>query len=167
VPNKTIYVSDEDVPTIDQVSLELPGSLSSNIVAGLRLLLSRHQGQHDGFDEVTLTIEEGGAKRQVVFSGRCVARSEEHKNGGKVLLEQRIYATVGGRFVYYERQDVNWNFWSDKDNWDDPTSPEGLPDKRLFIVAEKLDDLAEHAPDELVRAAETNGRKPAREYLDI
>lgn len=85
MPNKTIYISDSDLPTAERAA-ELAGGLSPAAVEGMKLLVSRAETQEKGFQEVQVTDTTGsntGAGRRI-FYGRSLATMEQSFPGRRV-----------------------------------------------------------------------------------
>jgi hypothetical protein len=65
MPNKTIYVADDDLPLLQRAQ-ELTGStLSAAIVTALRRLVEVEEAKQSGFEEITVKVGIGraGVKR--------------------------------------------------------------------------------------------------------
>jgi EXLDI family protein len=101
VPNKTIYVSDSDLPLFQRAQ-ELAGdNLSAAIATALRRYVDIEGGREEGFDEVIVKVGLG-AGRRVRFSGLLLG---EWSTSANDRWEQwRVYRTRTGKFaVHHER----------------------------------------------------------------
>lgn len=64
---------------------------------------------------------------------------------------QRVFVTPKKNYVYYERTDINWNYWSDKTEYD---SSFDLSDKNhniIFEVTSELDDFSKYLDEEVIK----------------
>ena len=71
MPNKTIYVSDDDLPLYKRAQ-ELAGNLSSAISIALRKYVELEEGRLEGYDEITVRVGPGAGRKQR-FSGVLLA----------------------------------------------------------------------------------------------
>ncbi|MFD1052468.1 hypothetical protein ACFQ1S_46215, partial [Kibdelosporangium lantanae] len=82
MPNKTIYVSDEDMPVFRRAQ-ELAGSnLSAAITAALRRYVEIEEGRLAGYDEIVLPVGIDNAGRKVRFSGVLLGQWERSASFG-------------------------------------------------------------------------------------
>ena len=98
VPNKTIYVSDGDLP-IYQRAQELAGdNLSAAIAAALRRYVDVEEGRREGFDEIIVRVGPGKG-RKVRFVGVLLG---EWLNTSYSRVETfRVYRGRTGKFVLH------------------------------------------------------------------
>ena len=187
VPNKTIYVSDDDLALFERAQ-ELSGAnLSSAIVQALRRFINVEEARQRGFDEITIMVNDTGVPRQKRFLGSRLVRwlqPTPDKTGTEIL---NVYRTAGNRFALHKRSVPDWpleggdpDFAGDPKNW-------GLGSGLLlrlasighdweafresgtysFQVYETLDDLKAHASAELYRLMIQAMEGPESELLDI
>ena len=98
VPNKTIYVSDGDLP-LYQRAQELAGdNLSAAIAAALRRYVDVEEGRREGFDEIIVRVGPGKG-RKVRFTGVLLG---EWLNTSSSRVETfRVYRGRTGKFVLH------------------------------------------------------------------
>ena len=98
VPNKTIYVSDGDLP-LYQRAQELAGdNLSAAISAALRRYVDVEEGRREGFDEIIVRVGPGKG-RKVRFTGVLLG---EWVNSSSSRVETfRVYRGRTGKFVLH------------------------------------------------------------------
>ena len=98
VPNKTIYVSDGDLP-IYQRAQELAGdNLSAAISAALRRYVDIEEGRREGFDEIIVRVGPGKG-RKVRFTGVFLG---EWVNTSYSRVETfRVYRGRTGKYVLH------------------------------------------------------------------
>lgn len=90
MPNKTIYISDNDLPVADRAA-ELAGGLSPAVMEGLKLYIRNSEASQQGFEEVHVVDRSDGVETRKIFQGRQLARlSQSH--GGK-RIEWTSYLT--------------------------------------------------------------------------
>ena len=68
VPNKTIYVSDGDLPLFQRAQELAGGNLSAAITAALGRYVDLEEGRREGFDEIIVRVGPGKG-RKVRFTG--------------------------------------------------------------------------------------------------
>ncbi len=77
MPNKTIYVSDGDLPLFQRAQ-ELAGdNLSAAISAALRRFVDVEEGEQEGFDEITVRVGPRPG-RKVRFIGVLLGEWTQH-----------------------------------------------------------------------------------------
>lgn len=164
--NKTIYFSHNDERYIEGTLPGLSMSLSAALMAGYRLLVERQQATHDGFHEIQLRVGKDGVYQHKVFIGRKIYRTIAKDKAA--LREQRVYLTQKGRYVYYERNDADWNYWptgtqrSTQAN-DNPTT---VKQWGRMEVVDTIDELAAYIPERAVQNLQQSLEQPV-EHLDI
>jgi EXLDI family protein len=97
VPNKTIYVSDSDLPLFQRAQDIFKGNLSMAITTALRRLVEVDEGRKEGFDEIIVRV--GPPNRKVRFVGVLLG---EWMNSTSSKFETfRVYRSRTGRFVVH------------------------------------------------------------------
>ncbi len=187
LPNKTIYVSDDDLPLFERAQVLSGANLSSAIVQALRRFIEIEEAKERGFDEITIMVNEGGVPRQKRFLGYRLVRwlqPTPDKTGTEIL---NVYRTAGNRFALHKRSVPDWpleggdpDFAGNPKNW-------GLGSGLLLRLAsighdwetfresgtfslqvyETLDDLKAHVSAELYRLVIQAMEGPESELLDI
>jgi EXLDI family protein len=187
VPNKTIYVSDDDLPLFERAQ-ELSGTnLSSVIVRALRRFIEIEEARQRGLDEITVIVNTEGAHRYKRFLGQRLARRVEKNPKGKGIEVQSVYRTAGKRYALHTRTMRDWEHdWGDPEQVSDPNNwgvGSGFLQKILswghdwetfkesgdysLQVFETLEDLKTHISDDLFRAVSLAMDGPEIEELDI
>ncbi|MBC8099008.1 MAG: EXLDI protein, partial [Armatimonadetes bacterium] len=77
MPNKTIYVSDDDLPLFERAQALSGTNLSSAIVRALRRFIELEEARQRGLDEITVIVNGEGAHRRKRFLGTRLARRLE------------------------------------------------------------------------------------------
>ncbi len=187
MPNKTIYVSEDDLPLFERAQ-ELAGSnLSSAIVRALRRYIEIEEASQRGLDEITVIVNGEGSHRRKRFMGTRLAKRLENNPTGKGIQIQNVYRTAGKRYALHTRVMSDWNLeWGDPEYVGDPNSwgvGSGLLQKIMswghdwdsfkesgdysLQVFETLEDLKAHISSELYRAVSLAMDGPEIEELDI
>ena len=176
MPNKTIYVSDEDLPLYQQAQELAGGSLSSAIAAALRRYVEVEVGRRGGYDEVTVEVGTG-QRRKVRFSG--VLLGQWRHTDGIRIDEYRVYRTRTGKFAVYLEHTPDWTWsggWGKKPppGWlkylglGNPEQDWGFAQAESTLeVADSLEALRNKIPGELYEMVAAVADQPAVEDLDI
>jgi EXLDI family protein len=170
MPNKTIYVSDADLPVFDKAQELAHGNLSSAIARALRRFVEEEM-EDDRFEEVCVDVG-----RTYRVGKRFVRESSiEKRFMGKPIISWRtsdpeeprsedydIYQTPRGRYAVYSRKGPNHDYEGDDED-EDPTRESRLD------VYDSLDAMRGGLPDELYVATVEAASESARdgEFLDI
>ena len=99
VPNKTIYVSDGDLPIYQRAQELAGGNLSAAIAAALRRYVDVEEGRREGFDEITVRVGSGKARRKVRFTGVLLGEWANSSNSRYETF--RVYRGRTGKFVVH------------------------------------------------------------------
>jgi EXLDI family protein len=187
MPNKTIYVSDDDLPLFERAQ-ELSGAnLSSAIVRALRRFIELEEAKQHGVEEITVLVGTGGAHKQKRFMATRLARWIQQRPKGKGVEILNVYYTAGKRFALHTRTMPEWELaFGDPEQVGDPNNwgvGKGILQKVLswgydwttfkqsgdysLEVFETLEELKPHIPDELFKAVNQVMNLPETEDLDI
>ena len=173
MPNKTIYVSDGDLPTYDRAQAIAGGNLSAAIAKALRRYVDVEDGRREGFEEITVRIVPGG--RKVRFSGVLIgelANSSSSSGRWEVL---RVYRSRTGKFVLHmdrtaeysaldaEGKPAGWRGYLGVGN----VSYASKPAESTLDVFDTLDQLRPRIPAQLYEMVASSAREPLVEDLDI
>jgi EXLDI family protein len=170
MPNKTIYVSDEDLPLFKRAG-ELAGSLSAAITTALRRYVDAQEGLEAGFEEITVRVGPGPGRKQR-FVG--VLLGEWGRSTSKQVETFRVYRSRTGKYVVHvertgdtrhlgpDGEPISWRqYLSPRQSWGSTTG-----EKSLTIV-ETVDELRAIIPDELYELIAGVLEQPPIEDLDI
>lgn len=174
MPNKTIYVSDDDLPVFQRAQELVGGNLSSTVVSALRKLIEAEEGRAAGFDEVVLRVGRDGV-RQVRFQG--VLLGEWRDMTDKRTLHQQVYRSRKGKFVLATHT-AKWKDYPSDDlgdlkDWKNWRRLLGIGDQATdwgdyeYEILDDLKDLKDRIPDNLYRKVEEVTAHPRIEDLDI
>ena len=172
MPNKTIYVSDGDMPLYRRAQ-ELAGdNLSAAISAALRRYVDVEEGRREGFDEIIVRVGPGKG-RKVRFTGVLLG---EWVNSSFSRVETfRVYRGRTGKFVLHverspdytmvdaEGKPAGWRGYLGIGN----ISYGNSPGESTLDVVETLEELRERIPPQLYDMVAGSAQQPAVEDLDI
>jgi EXLDI family protein len=171
VPNKTIYVSDGDLP-LYQRAQELAGdNLSAAIAAALRSYVDVEEGRAEGYDEIIIRV--GIPARKVRFVGVFLG---EWLNTSHSRVETfRVYRGRRGKYVLHTERSPNYSV---VDAEGKPAGWRGYlgvgnisygnsPGESTLEVIDTLDELFLRIPSQLYDMVASSAKLPTVEELDI
>ncbi|MCU1645932.1 MAG: hypothetical protein JWN03_6207 [Nocardia sp.] len=157
MPNKTIYVSDEDLKLFQRAQELVGGNLSGAIVTALRRFIELEEGRVEGYDEVVLKVGKDGV-RQIRFSGALL--TEWHQVGDKRVEDIRVYRTRKGAYAVHS----HFSYWSEF-----PTDTNILKDwkqwRRFLGVGEQ--DWGDYLFEVVDSVGELEGKIPDRLFARV
>ena len=171
VPNKTIYVSNGDLP-VYQRAQELAGdNLSAAIAAALRRYVDVEEGKRAGFDEFVVRVGPGKG-RKVRFTG--VLLGEWYASHGRTETF-RVYRGRTGKYVLHVERSADWTM---VDETGKPAGWRGYlglgnvsygstPAESTLEVVESLDELRPKIPPQLYDMVANSPQGPVVEDLEI
>ncbi len=172
VPNKTIYVSDGDLPLYQHAQELAGGNLSAAISAALRRYVDVEEGRRTGFDEIIVRVGPGKG-RKVRFVGVLLG---EWVNSSFSRVETfRVYRGRTGKFVVHiergpdytmvdaEGKPAGWRGYLGLGN----ISYGNIPGESTLEVVGTLEELHERIPQQLYDRIVGAAEQPAVEDLDI
>lgn len=120
------------------------------------------------YEDIRLNVSNDNISNYKAFKGIKLYSEMFKAEDGKKLINKRVFVTQKGNYVYYERTDINWNYWSDKTKYD---SSFDLSDKNhniIFEVTSELDDLSKYLDEEVInKIMLKEKREEIVEVLDI
>ena len=172
MPNKTIYVSDGDLPIYQRAQELAGGNLSAAIAGALRRYVDIEEGRREGFDEIVVRV---GSKpgRKVRFSGVLLG---EWANSSSSRYEVfRVYRSRTGKYVVHIDRTAEWTA---VDAEGKPAGWRGYlgggnisygtrPAESTLEIVENLDGLRDKIPPQLFDMVASSAGRPAVEDLDI
>ena len=172
VPNKTIYVSDGDLPIFQRAQELAGGNLSAAIANALRRYVQAEEGLRAGFEEIRVRVGLGGG-RKVRFVGVLVGEWVDSSQPRAAVF--RVYRGRTGKFVPHVDRSADW--WA-VDSEGKPAGWRGFlgigdvrygatPRESTLEVVERLEDLRDKVPPELFEMVSRSIRQPTLEDLDI
>lgn len=187
MPNKTIYVSDDDLRLFERAQ-ELSGdNLSAVVVRALRRFIEIEEARKGGLDEITVLVGTYSVRQPKRFIGVRLVRWLQATADGKGTEILNVYRTAKGNYALHTRTVPYWalsdgdpDYMGDPKNW-------GLGKGLLMRIAsvghdwetfkesgdyklqvfESLEALKPHISSELYQAVVLAGDNPDVEILDI
>ena len=158
MPNKTIYVSDQDVTLFEEAKNIAGEALSSVISRALKEYVARHQEKAKGMKEIALKVGSSGAEREQRFVGAQVGDWSGFSDDKQWWLSAAIYRTQKNNWAIYFVHVCKASLLTNKKQWKESgdylinskssellvaTTPEGLKNKLPIELFKKLKELAE------------------------
>lgn len=187
MPNKTIYVADDDLPLFERAQ-ELSGTnLSSAIVRALRRFVEIEEARRTGLDEITVIVNGEGGHRHKQFLGQRLVRWLQPTADGKGTEILNVYRTARKQYALHTRSIPSWELsWGDPEYVGDPKKwgvGSGILQRVMswgfdwetfkesgdysLQVFESLEKLKTAISDDLYRAVSQAMEGPEIEELDI
>ncbi len=172
MPNKTIYVSDADLPVFQRAQELTGGNLSAAISKALRRLVELEEGRLEGYEEITVHVG-AGAKKLQRFQGVLLVEWSRTSKGG--VEDYRVYRTRTGRFAVHVARPKGWVHAAGKEGeltgWRKHFSADQqwgqTAATAILEVFETFEDLRAAVPAELAALVEAYATEPEVEDLDI
>ncbi|MGV3488485.1 MAG: EXLDI protein [Tuberibacillus sp.] len=103
MPNKTIYVTDSDLPIFERAQELAGNNLSATIAEALKRFIKVEEAKQIGFEEITIKLGEEGTYQNKRFIGKELARTQVIGETGtiKVLI---VYETAKHRYALYTKE---------------------------------------------------------------
>ncbi|MDU2565528.1 MAG: EXLDI protein [Anaerococcus sp.] len=120
------------------------------------------------YKEIKLNISNDKISDYKVFKGIKLYSEIFKSEDEKKLINKRVYITQKENYVYYERTDINWNYWSDKTKYDLSFDLSDIKHDIIFKVSPELNNFSEYLDEDLIKKImlkEKNGE--IVEILDI
>jgi EXLDI family protein len=173
VPNKTIYVSDGDLPVYQRAQDLAGGNLSAAIAGALRRYVDIEEGRKEGFDEITVRV---GPKpgRKVRFVG--VLLGEWVSTTPTRVETYRVYRGRTGKFVLHVDRTPDYTVvdgkgkpggWRANLGLDWNASYGMSPGGASLDVVDSLEELRARIPPQLYDMVAFSSSEPPVEDLDI
>ena len=174
MPNKTIYVADGDLSLFQRAQDLTGGSLSATITQALRRLVDVEEGKARGFEEVTVKVGPGKARRTQRFQGVLLGEQGRTTKEGRVET-YRVYQGRTGKFVLHLERTVGYRHTAGPDGkttgWRKHLASEQqwgeLPAMSTLEVVDELDGLREKVPAALYEIVAETVSVPQVEDLDV
>ncbi len=172
MPNKTIYVSDGDLPLYERAQKLAGDNLSAAISSALRRYVDVEEGRREGFDEIIVRVGPGKG-RKVRFIGLLLG---EWVNTSPSRAETfRVYRSRTGKFVLHVERSPNYTMVDEQGK---PAGWRGYlgignisygnsPGESTLEVVATLEELRERIPPQLYDMVAGSAQQVPVEDLDI
>jgi EXLDI family protein len=168
MPNKTIYVANDDQPVFEQAQNLAGDNLSSVIVRALKEFIVRNEAQTKGFKEITIQVGSKGMQREKRFRGRLIIKWGGPSTDNKKWLQTRVFRTAKNHWAVELTRSPHPDFWRQRDFWKHSDYYDYTAETELLVFAsvEAADKALPTALVKLMHEAEEREVAPV-EYLDI
>ena len=172
VPNKTIYVSDGDLPTYQRAQELAGGNLSAAIASALKRYVDIEEGRSEGYEEVVVRVGLGNG-RKVRFTAALAGMYADTAKGREAVYN--VYRGRTGKYVLHIQREATW--WM-VDAEGKPAGWRGYlgvgdikygsaPKESTLEVLDSLEQLRDKVPPELFDMVARSSQQPSVEDLDI
>ena len=103
------------------------------------------------YSEIRLDISNDNIKEYKLFEGIKIYSDTFISDDKKSLTNKRIYITKKRNYVYYERTDVNWNYWNSKDKYDLSFDTDSIKHNIVFEVSKDLTLFSQYLSEEIIK----------------
>lgn len=150
--NKTIYVSEDDLPLFEEAQKLFGGNLSAVIAHALRLFVESRTRAGD-FADVTLVVGGPEDRRSERFAGRHIADWRHLDSQGTALVFS-VYRTRRHRWALYQRRAPLTS--AEQALYGAAAPGTWIQDAPRLDVFDQLDDLKQVIPQELQVLVDTD-----------
>ena len=103
------------------------------------------------YEEIKLNVSNDKISEYKVFYGIKLYSDVFTSEDKKTLKSKRIYSTKKKNYVYYERTDVNWNYWSDKRKYDSNFDTNEMKRNIVFEVSQDLNSFSKYLDEKIIK----------------
>ena len=103
------------------------------------------------YEEIKLNVSNDKISEYKVFYGIKLYSDVFTSEDKKTLKSKRIYSTKKKNYVYYERTDVNWNYWSDKRKYDSNFDTNEVKRNIVFEVSQDLNSFSKYLDERIIK----------------
>ena len=103
------------------------------------------------YEEIKLNVSNDKISEYKVFYGIKLYSDIFTSEDKKTLKSKRIYSTKKKNYVYYERMDVNWNYWSDKRKYDSNFDTNEVKRNIIFEVSQDLNSFSKYLDERIIK----------------
>lgn len=179
VPNKTIYVSDSDLPLFERAQELSAGNLSGAIAQAVREYVNAaEQVIRRQYRPVTVHVGPAGSRRRQRFTAVLLAEWSHAAGSAGPVEAFSAYRTARERYAVYRRtttaqQRPSYPGAGPGGDWTGPASDltdgPGLDDQgeAVLDIYDSLDVLTEHTPPEFAKLIAATAADLEVEDLDI
>lgn len=167
MPNKTIYVSNEDQAVYERAQQIAGDNLSAVLVRALRELITRSEAQAKGLKEIVVQVGTKGLQQEKRFNGRLLIKWQgagDHHD----WYTARVFKTAKSQWAVELTKQPNIEVFRQRDFWRTADYFEYTPDTQLVVFAslEEAEGKLPSALLKLMHQAHSRDEAPV-EYLDI
>lgn len=169
MPNKTIYVSEQDLLLFDEAKTIAGEALSSVISRALREYVSRNKEKVNGMKEIHIRVGAQNAEREQRFVGMKAGEWTGFSDDKEWWMSATVYRTQKGNWAVHLVTNCKASLLTNKRVW--KASGDYLIDPRHaeLFVAKDVTELQKKTPASLYKILTDLAEKDEKpvEYLDI
>ena len=102
------------------------------------------------YTEIKLNVSNDNIKEYKLFEGIKIYSDIFISEDKKSLTNKRVYITKKKNYVYYERTDVNWNYWNDENKYDFSFDTNSIKYNIIFEVSKDLTSFSHYLGEKVV-----------------
>ena len=102
------------------------------------------------YTEIKLNVSNDNIKEYKLFEGIKIYSDISISEDKKSLTNKRVYITKKKNYVYYERTDVNWNYWNDENKYDFSFDTNSIKPNIIFEVSKDLTSFSHYLGERVV-----------------
>lgn len=102
------------------------------------------------YREIKLNVSTDAIKRYKLFEGIKLYSDAFLSEDRKSIISKRVYVTKKHNYVYYERADVNWNYWNDKTKSEWNFNTHEVERHIIFEIASDLNQFIPYLEEEII-----------------
>ena len=103
------------------------------------------------YTEIKLNVSNDNIKEYKLFDGIKIYSDIFISEDKKSLTNKKVYITKKKNYVYYERTDVNWNYWHDKNKYDFSFDTNSIKHNIIFEVSKDLTSFSHYLGEKVVK----------------
>lgn len=103
------------------------------------------------YEVIKLNVSNDKIREYKQFEGLKLYSTIIKSQDERTLTNKRIYVTKKNNYVYFERTDTNWNYWSNPKNHQSSFVPVEENHHILFEVAPDLSAFSKYLGEELIQ----------------
>lgn len=167
MPNKTIYVSNEDQAVYERAQQLAGDNLSAVLVRALKEFITRNEVQAKGLKEIVVQVGTTGLQQEKRFNGRLLIKWQgagDHND----WYTSRVFKTAKNQWAVEITKQPNMEVFRQRDFWRTADYFAYTPDTQLMVFAtlEEAEGKLPSALLKLMHQAQSRDEAPV-EYLDI
>lgn len=169
MPNKTIYVSENDESLFEEAKHIAGEALSSVIVRALKEYISRHEDKQKGMKEISVRVGSHDAEREQRFVGSYVGEWSGFSDDKDWFLKATMYRTQKNNWAVLIETVCKASLLTNKKEWKESGDYLINPRKSELVVGESAEELKNALPKELYTSLSEHAKhfEQPVEYLDI
>jgi EXLDI family protein len=169
MPNKTIYVSENDASLFDEAKTLAGEALSSVIVRALREFVARNRDKKKGMKEIIVTVGKDGSEREQRFVGSWIGEWSGFSDTKEWYQKATIYHTQKDNWAVVLETVYKATLLTNRKEWQESGDYLINPKRCDLLVGKSAEELKDALPEDLYHTLQEYAKhdESAIEYLDI